>query len=58
MVENDEILQIKDQLRKLEIKIDCLKDFTIDEIAKTRVNFLKEFKDTGVENQGGVSIYQ
>jgi len=54
---DEEVILLKKQLRKLELKLDVLKDFTIDEIAKTRVGILKENNRTDKENKDKGMVY-
>jgi cell division protein FtsB len=53
----EDIDALKKQLKELEARIDYLKDFTIDEIAKTRLGILKENKNTDKENQERGVVY-
>lgn len=57
MTEKEEILLLKRQLRELESRIDLLRDFTIDEISKTRVGIKKKDLVIEKENQERGFVY-
>ena len=53
----EDIDALKRQLKELEARLDYLRDFTIDEIAKTRIGILKQNDKTDKENQERGVIY-
>ena len=53
----DDIVLLKKQLKELQIRLDALKDFTIDEFAKTRVGIRHQNEDTDKENKERGVVY-
>lgn len=53
----EDIDALKRQLKELEARLDYLRDFTIDEIAKTRIGIQKQNDKTDKENQERGVIY-
>ena len=54
---DEEIILLKKQIEKLELRLEVLKSFTIEEIAKTRVGILKENDRTDKENKDKGMVY-
>jgi hypothetical protein len=54
---DEEIILLKKQLETIQAKLQALKEFTIEEIAKTRVGMQKENKKTDEENRDKGMVY-